>query len=167
MIWFERIQVRIYSIHFRVVREQGPMRIRVGISPQHPLSCRKRRLNGAVLVLPIRPEKLRSVSQQVWHNFKDPYLPEVPERQASRSKICKPSSAMVTSITAHFVANLRQSVPQWPVYFVSNCIATKCASIATSHCAYFVATRGWAQWDEKYDPLCRMRQCVPVQQNVP
>jgi hypothetical protein len=34
-----------------------PVRIRVRIDPSHPLVCRKRRLNGAVLRM--RPEKLR------------------------------------------------------------------------------------------------------------
>jgi hypothetical protein len=35
-----------------------PVRIRVRIHPPHPLVCRKRRLNGAVLRM--RPEKPRS-----------------------------------------------------------------------------------------------------------
>ena len=35
-----------------------PVRIRVRIDPPHPLVCRKRRLNGAVLRM--RPEKPRS-----------------------------------------------------------------------------------------------------------
>jgi hypothetical protein len=35
-----------------------PVRIRVRIDPPHPLECRKRRLNGAVLRM--RPEKPRS-----------------------------------------------------------------------------------------------------------
>jgi hypothetical protein len=35
-----------------------PVRIRVRIDPPHPLVCRKRRLNGAVLQM--RPEKPRS-----------------------------------------------------------------------------------------------------------
>jgi hypothetical protein len=36
----------------------NPLRIRVRIDPPHPLVCRKRRLNGAVLRM--RPEKPRS-----------------------------------------------------------------------------------------------------------
>jgi hypothetical protein len=36
----------------------SPVRIRVRIDPSHPLVCRKRRLNGAVLRM--RPEKPRS-----------------------------------------------------------------------------------------------------------
>jgi hypothetical protein len=37
---------------------EGPVRIQVRIDPPHPLVCRKRRLNGAVLWM--RPEKPRS-----------------------------------------------------------------------------------------------------------
>jgi hypothetical protein len=37
---------------------KNPVRIRVRIDPPHPLICRKRRLNGAVLRM--RPEKQRS-----------------------------------------------------------------------------------------------------------
>jgi hypothetical protein len=37
---------------------QCPVRIRVRINPPHPLVCRKRRLNGAVLRM--RPQKPRS-----------------------------------------------------------------------------------------------------------
>jgi hypothetical protein len=39
-------------------RLKDPVRIRVRIDALHPLLCRKRRLNGAVLRM--RPEKLRS-----------------------------------------------------------------------------------------------------------
>jgi hypothetical protein len=81
-----------------------PVRIRVRIDPPHPLVCRKRRLNGAVLRM--RPEKPRKpidwlivrrfgsisatsrrrenrspVSQQVWLD-KDPSLFKGPERRA-------------------------------------------------------------------------------------
>jgi hypothetical protein len=39
--------------------EWDPVRIQVRIGPQYPLACRKRRLNGAALLM--RPEKLRPV----------------------------------------------------------------------------------------------------------
>jgi hypothetical protein len=57
----------------------SPVRIRVRIGPLHPLVCRKRRLNGAVLRM--RPEKPDPASQQVWHD-KDPFLLKGPERRA-------------------------------------------------------------------------------------
>jgi hypothetical protein len=51
----------------------------VRIGPPHPLICRKRRLNGAVLRM--KPENRGPVSQQVWHD-KDPSLLKCPERLA-------------------------------------------------------------------------------------
>jgi hypothetical protein len=54
-----------------------PVRIRVRIDPPHPLVCRKRRLNGAVLRM--RPVNRGPVSQQVWHD-KDPSLLKGPEQ---------------------------------------------------------------------------------------
>jgi hypothetical protein len=56
-----------------------PVRIRVRIDPPHPLVCRKRQLNGAVLRM--RPENRGPVSQQVLHD-KDPSLLKGPERRA-------------------------------------------------------------------------------------
>jgi hypothetical protein len=52
-----------------------PVRIRVRIDPPHPLVCRKRRLNGAVLQM--RPEKPRSRV-----TAGDPSLLKGPERRA-------------------------------------------------------------------------------------
>jgi hypothetical protein len=69
------------------------VRIRVRIGSQHPLVCLKRRLNGAVLQL--RPEKVRPVSQQLWHD-KDPSPLKGPERR-TQAKICNISLVMVTS----------------------------------------------------------------------
>jgi hypothetical protein len=63
----------------KIARGKGPVRIRVRIDPPHPLVCRKRRLNGAVLRM--RPEKPRSRVTQVWHD-KDPSLLKGPECRA-------------------------------------------------------------------------------------
>jgi hypothetical protein len=57
----------------------SPVRIRVRIDPPHPLVCRKRRLNGAVLRM--RPENRGPMSQQVWHD-RDPSLLNGHERRA-------------------------------------------------------------------------------------
>jgi hypothetical protein len=51
------------------------VRIQVRIDSPHPLVCRARRLNGAVL------QKRGPVSQQVWHD-KDPFLVKGTERRA-------------------------------------------------------------------------------------
>jgi hypothetical protein len=45
-------------IQIKLLSRYSPVRIRVRIDPPHPLVCRKRRINGAVLRM--RPEKLRS-----------------------------------------------------------------------------------------------------------
>ena len=53
--------IRIIAFPFKIVlrlRSNNPVRIRVRIDSAHPLVCRKRRLNGAVLRM--RPEKPRS-----------------------------------------------------------------------------------------------------------
>jgi hypothetical protein len=46
------------SIAFSDTHGDGPVRIRARVDPSHPLVCRMRRLNGAVLRM--RPEKPRS-----------------------------------------------------------------------------------------------------------
>jgi hypothetical protein len=61
-----------FKFHF------SPVRIRVRIDPPHPLVCRKRRLNGAVLLM--RPEKSRS--QVTAGEDKDPSLLKGSERRA-------------------------------------------------------------------------------------
>jgi hypothetical protein len=59
--------------------------IRVRTDPPHPLVCRKRQQNGAVLRM--RRKKHFPVSQEVWHG-KDPSLLRGPERTP---KLCSPS----------------------------------------------------------------------------
>jgi hypothetical protein len=81
----------ITIIHLSWIR---PMRIRVRIDPPHPLVCRKRRLNGAILQM--RPEKRGPVSQQVWHD-KDPSLLKGHLSAEQRPKFCSPSPVQVTS----------------------------------------------------------------------
>jgi hypothetical protein len=50
-------EVRVASMTDKTIQMANPVRIRVRIDPPHPLVCRKRRLNGAVLRM--RPEKPR------------------------------------------------------------------------------------------------------------
>jgi hypothetical protein len=62
------------SSETRDTEDLTPVRIRVRIDPPHPLVCRKRRLNGAVLRM--RPEK------QMWHDKDPSLLKGGPERLA-------------------------------------------------------------------------------------
>jgi hypothetical protein len=71
-----------------------PVRIRVRIGPQHPLVCRKRRLNRAVLRM--RPEKPRSRVTARCGTIKIPPCSKALSAE-HKPKFCSPSPAMVTS----------------------------------------------------------------------
>jgi hypothetical protein len=71
-----------------------PVRIQVRIDLPHPLVCRKRRLNGAVLQM--RPEKTEVPCHSRCGTIKIPPCSKALSAE-QRPKFCSPSPAMVTS----------------------------------------------------------------------
>jgi hypothetical protein len=66
-----KCHMHIFNVSITTARfEKCQPKIRVRIDPPHPLMCRKRRLNGAILRM--RQKNRGPVSQQVWHD-KDPW----------------------------------------------------------------------------------------------
>jgi hypothetical protein len=72
----------------------SPVRIRDRIDPPHPLVCRKRRLNGAVLR--IRAEKTKAPYHSRYGTIKIPPCSKTLSAE-HRPKFCSPSPVMVTS----------------------------------------------------------------------
>jgi hypothetical protein len=88
LLYILYIYIYIYTSCFTSC-QLNPVRIRVRIDPPHPLMCRKRRLNGAVLRM--RPEKPRPRG-----TIKIPPCSKALSAE-HRPKFRSPSPAMLTS----------------------------------------------------------------------
>jgi hypothetical protein len=82
-----------YTVRFNVSNDS--VRIRVRIDPPHPLVCRKRRLNGAVLRM--RPEKTEVPCHSRCGTIKIPPCSKALSAEHT-PKFCSPSLVMVTTL---------------------------------------------------------------------
>jgi hypothetical protein len=93
--WYISANWRKFGLQVQdALNRMEPVSFRVIIDPPHPLVCRKRRLNGAVLWM--RPGKTETPCHICCDTTKIPPCLKV-QNSEHRHKFCSPSSVMVTS----------------------------------------------------------------------